>query len=804
MLFCASKYCSTAPSLKRLNQSLYEAVMCRGLLFLIILLCAVKPGSANTPDTIVLTNVHTAYMLDCGDELLVFDRGGEAADGVYPSGYATTNWLYIRTAGTGAPIRIQVEATLASDCSLTFYNEYPTDDEATSPGFATNYPGAYGIYRATSGTSSGTVVSTTGKVSIRFSKSVVSQSRTCNFRIRIWTSDTSEVYNIQNSAITSNSAHITWSDSSAATAWTLMYGMSEGNLDQSMTVTTTEATLTGLQSNRPYYIRIYNNAGTTQALTGYCTANSMIITKGSEDVPEGCLGDFTDLASENVICTYGYYDTPDANYGVQANRHTVQTDMDGHDPIIGDSLLLIPAGMEHSVRLGNSSAGNEAESVIYRFRVNAAQSDMLLLRYAVVMQNPSHSKDHQPRMLFQILRENGSELNDTCYEAEFVSSKLLNGESPWHDHGLAMGGSTHVLWHDWTSVGVNLAPLDGEVLYIKITTKDCNESSSTHGGAHFCYAYFTMECAKKDITYNGCSPDAATEFIAPEGFVYDWHVQGTTTTLSTERSFTPPAGSTSTYECTMSFTGANDAECSFSMTANPTTAARFPQAQFSCLDTVEVGDDVFFNNTSFASTDAEGNNPVSDAACYYLWDFGDGTTSHYANATHQYPTEQSDRTYTVTLTAFISESCTSQYQKTVFVKANVNYPDNIDSVDCAFTPTPTDWSIRLDAMVGTGSSGDSICTLINPLVGDLDNDGIPEIVCFSTRNYNGTAFQGAGNPGSQVKNVVVYDGRTLRRKAKFDLPAYVSAFEATPFGLAKPYNGDALMVFACVDNNLYA
>lgn len=128
----------------------------------------------------------------------------------------------------------------------------------------------------------------------------------------------------------------------------------------------------------------------------------------------------------------------------------------------------------------------------------------------------------------------------------------------------------------------------------------------------------------------------------------------------------------------------------------------------------------------------------------------------------------------------------------------------MDSVDCAFTPSPTDWSIRLDAIVGANPSGDSICTLINPLVGDLDGDGIPEIVCFSTRNYNNTAFQGGGNPGSRVKNVVVYDGRSLQRKAKFDLPSYVSAFEATPFGLAKPYGGDALMVFACVDNKLYA
>ncbi len=803
-----STYRPIVTLLKRVIQRQFGAFYYGFLLAFSLLAGTANTAFANTPDTLVLTSVHTAQTLDCGDELIVFDRGGADGDGFYPSGYATTNWLYLRTSGMGTPIHIQIDATLASDCSLTLFNEYPSDDEATSPSFPANYPGAHGIYRATTGTTSGTVVSATGKVSIRFSKSVVSSSRTCNFRIRIWMSDTSEIYNIQNSAVTANSAHIAWLDSSAATSWTVQYGTSETNLNQSVTVSTTEATLTGLQSNRPYYIRIYNNAGTTPASSGYCTNNgTMIVTRGGDALPQGCIGDFTDLSSEGVICSYGFYDNPDENYGVQTDRHSVMTSVSAYDPIVSDSLLLVPNGSTASVRLGNSSAGNQAESIIYRFQVDASQSDMLLLRYAVVMQNPSHAKGKQPRMLFQIMREDGSEINDVCYEAEFVSSHLLNGESPWHDHGPLTSGGVHVLWHDWTSVGVNLTPFDGEVLYIKLTTKDCNESASNHGGAHFCYAYFTMECAKKDITYSGCSPDGNAEFLAPEGFVYDWHELGSATTLSTQQRFTPPTGATATYECTMKFSGANDAECSFSMTASPTMAALYPQALFTGPDTIEATDLATFTNTSFASSDEEGNTPVSGATCrYYLWDFGDGTTSSTTDATHQYPSGLTNRTYTVTLTAYISDSCTSQYQKTVVVKADsdVHYPDNMDSVDCAFTPVPTDWSIKLDAMLGTGSSGDSICTLINPLVGDLDGDGTPEIVCFSTRNAMNNAFTGSGNPGSKVKNVVVYDGRTLRRKAKFDLPAYVSAFEATPFGLAKLYNGDGLMVFACVDNNLYA
>ena len=135
----------------------------------------------------------------------------------------------------------------------------------------------------------------------------------------------------------------------------------------------------------------------------------------------------------------------------------------------------------------------------------------------------------------------------------------------------------------------------------------------------------------------------------------------------------------------------------------------------------------------------------------------------------------------------------------------VPYPDNVTQESCSFPVESSDWSIQIDTVLGSGSDGDSVCTLITPLVGDLTGDGFPEIVCFSTRSVNGgSAITGGGNPGTKVKSVLVYNGRTYARIAHFDLPAYVSAFEATPYGLARPYGANALMVFACTDNNLYA
>jgi len=131
---------------------------------------------------------------------------------------------------------------------------------------------------------------------------------------------------------------------------------------------------------------------------------------------------------------------------------------------------------------------------------------------------------------------------------------------------------------------------------------------------------------------------------------------------------------------------------------------------------------------------------------------------------------------------------------------SINYPDNVSLDPCSFPSDSSIWSIAVDTIIN-----DTICTMITPLVGDLDGDGIAEIVCFSNRLVNGgSAISGGGNVGTKVRNVVVYDGLTYQRKAKFDLPSYVSAFEATPYGLARCQNGDALMVFACTDNKLYA
>ena len=118
-------------------------------------------------------------------------------------------------------------------------------------------------------------------------------------------------------------------------------------------------------------------------------------------------------------------------------------------------------------------------------------------------------------------------------------------------------------------------------------------------------------------------------------------------------------------------------------------------------------------------------------------------------------------------------------------------PDNILDSDCNTPLEGFEWGIRED-----WSSGDNIYCRINPLVGDLDDDGIPEIVCFDM----------LGNSSSQTaaKTINVYDGRDKYLKAQINVEGLVWAHGNGPYGLVKLPHREGLIVTACKDSKLYA
>ena len=118
-------------------------------------------------------------------------------------------------------------------------------------------------------------------------------------------------------------------------------------------------------------------------------------------------------------------------------------------------------------------------------------------------------------------------------------------------------------------------------------------------------------------------------------------------------------------------------------------------------------------------------------------------------------------------------------------------PDNILEDECNTPLQGFEWCIRED-----WSTGENIYCRINPLVGDLDDDGIPEIVCFD--------MQGNSSSQTAAKIINVYDGRSKALKTQITVENMVWAHGNGPYGLVKLPNRKGLIVTACKDTKLYA
>ena len=361
-------------------------------------------------------------------------------------------------------------------------------------------------------------------------------------------------------------------------------------------------------------------------ITGYCNTNYLDTLSLITPAPGvGCVN-ATDLNSPQAVFFSGTYDNPydeagAINYGSlhPDSRHTICYDTAQRDPRTGGQLRTIPEGYTSSVRLGNWSTNYftpEAEGVIYSLFVDTASFELLLLRYAAVLQDPNHATADQPRFRMELLDTNYNIIDSACTSADFIANQNLG----WHS------ANDGVLWKDWTSVGIDLSSHAGQQVYFRLTTYDCNE------GLHYGYAYFTLECMRKNMNTVSCGDVDSNTLSAPEGFHYRWYTSQSNATVSTEQNITV-ASEDITYYCDVSKID-ND-HCRFTISAYVGT--RYPMADF---DTTVVLDSciyyVTFTNTGGVSNDGVNMIPGERCETAY-WDFGNGTTSTSYHGHAVYP-----------------------------------------------------------------------------------------------------------------------------------------------------------------------
>ncbi|MDR0811419.1 MAG: fibronectin type III domain-containing protein, partial [Paludibacter sp.] len=247
---------------------------------------------------------------------------------------------------------------------------------------------------------------------------------------------------------------------------------------------------------------------TARDTSAYLTRNSILLY-----CPENHCVDYANLYSSQVSGFYGSFTNPTQYQGIVDfgaddvnSRHTAVWTPDEYDPRTKNRLKTIPDNAIASVRLGNWKAGTQAEKLTYTFIVDSAQS-IILLQYAIVLQDPNHDPSEQPHFDLRIYDQNNNLIDPDCGVAEFYAGQ---NDVNWKN------GVSGVLWKDWTTVGLNLSPYAGQTLTISLETKDCSLS------AHYGYAYFTLDCASATIKTNTCGDSPYIQIDAPDGFNYEW------------------------------------------------------------------------------------------------------------------------------------------------------------------------------------------------------------------------------------------------------------------------------------------
>jgi len=231
-----------------------------------------------------------------------------------------------------------------------------------------------------------------------------------------------------------------------------------------------------------------------------------------------------------------------ATPGPVFNRQTMYTANTGAgvDPY-GGFPVNCPNGSSHSIRLGNDSAGGQAEGISYQFTIPPGSNNFsLIYHYAVVFQDPNHAEYQQPRLEIEVTNVTDHKTIG-CSSFTFIPyGTILPGffKSP-----LSPGG-TPVWCKNWSAVSVNLDGNAGKTIQLFFKTGDCTFRK------HFGYAYIDVntECSSDFVGSDYCRDDTAVNLTAPFGYErYTWYDHAFSTILGTQQTLTfrppPPPGS---------------------------------------------------------------------------------------------------------------------------------------------------------------------------------------------------------------------------------------------------------------------
>lgn len=386
--------------------------------------------------------------------------------------------------------------------------------------------------------------------------------------------------------------------------------------------------------------------------------------------------------------------------GIFPDQHTIVTGA-GTDPNTCDNLTIVAPGGVFSARLGNDQTGAKAEKLSYTLNVTAATS-LFIYKYAVVLQDPGHTPDEQPRFDVRVVDSNNVFLDPDCASFSVVAGPNMPGFQS------CIPG---VWYRDWETIGLNLTDYIGQTVTVEFMTGDCSV------GGHYGYAYIDAYCSTMELQTAYCVGSSGALLTAPIGFEYLWSTGETTQSITIQN---PQQGAV--YSCVLT------APTGCQVTTYATIDFNDPIADFNLANTC-------FDNAVFIDSSQTFNSAFSD----YQWDFGDGTTSSDRSPVHAFP---APGTYTVIFSMSNALGCIRSVTKTVTVyqtpAASIVYPAG---TYCNLTTTPqpvtlTGTGIYTGGTFTASPAGLSLNPVTGAIIPSLSSYG-SYVVTYTLQNLNG-------------------------------------------------------------------
>lgn len=202
------------------------------------------------------------------------------------------------------------------------------------------------------------------------------------------------------------------------------------------------------------------------------------------------------------------------------NRHTIISAANSGLDTYGRFPQICPNGSGYSVKLGNNSGGHEAESISYDYTIPSALTVFsMIFHYAVVLQDPNHTTEEQPRFRARIT-DLTTNAPISCVTFDFTASGSLPGFQQ-------SSVNNTVVYKDWTPITINLSAFIGRTIRLEFITSDCIYQ------AHFGYAYVDVNtnCNGAISGTTICQGDNSITLTAPFGFQsYEWFSDNTFST----------------------------------------------------------------------------------------------------------------------------------------------------------------------------------------------------------------------------------------------------------------------------------